>query len=124
MAKPYTKHEHVRTLAELPSKLVKGRIYFVDEESYIVIDHGDNRGPQIYGNRQGIQGPPGEPVPKMLNDIEAHSLAIANIELLISNLNDNVQELVNVISALIAVISETMNIDINEIKQAAANSGN
>lgn len=121
MAKPYTKHEHVRTLAELPNKLVKGRIYFVDEESYIVIDHGDNRGPQIYGNRQGIQGPPGEPVPKMLNDIEAHSLAIANTQLLISKLHDDFQELATVISALIAAISQAMNIDLDEIKRAAEN---
>ncbi len=126
MARPYTKHEHVRTLAELPEKLVKGRIYFVDEQGYIVIDHGDNLGVQIYGNRPGIQGPPGEPVPKILNDIEAHSLAIANVQLLISRLHDTYierfEEIENIISALIAAISQSLNIDLDEIQQAAQSS--
>ena len=128
MARAYFKAEHVRTLAELPEKLIKGRVYFIDEQGYIVIDHGDNLGPQIYGNRQGIQGPPGEPVPKMLNDIEAHSLAIANIELLLmkyekSN-NSRFEDIETLIATLIAAISQKLNIDLDEVRQAAESVNN
>ena len=128
MARSYIKHEHVRTLAELPEKLVKGRIYFVDDEGYIVIDHGDNRGTQIYGNRPGIQGEPGEPIPQIFSDIETHSVSIMNLaETLLKThiaYKERFDEIENVISALIAAVSQSLNIDLDEIKQAAESVNN
>jgi len=126
--KIYWKAEHVRTLAELPDKLVRGRAYFIDEEGYIVIDHGDGLGPQIYGNRPGIQGPPGEPVPKMLNDIEAHSLAIANLELLQSRYDKTYEErfteIERIIGAMLGVLAQKENIDLEEYRQALESENN
>ena len=78
MARPNWKARHVRTLAELPEKLIKGRAYFIDDEGIILIDHGDKRGVQIYGNRPGIQGQPGEPVPQIFADLESLSRAAIN----------------------------------------------
>ena len=78
MARPNWKARHVRTLAELPEKLIKGRAYFVDDEGIILVDHGDHRGVQTYGNRPGIQGMPGEPLPNIESDID--SLAAASVK--------------------------------------------
>ena len=68
MARPYYSVKHVRTLAELPQKLTRGRAYFVDDEAYIIIDHG--MGPVIYGNKSGPQGQPGEPIPILQAQID------------------------------------------------------
>lgn len=38
----------VKTRADLPSPLIKGRAYFIEDEGGIVIDHGT--GPVEYGN--------------------------------------------------------------------------
>ena len=120
--KTYWKAEHVNTISELPETLVKGRAYFIDQEGYIVIDHGDGLGPQIYGNRPGIQGPPGEPVPKILSDIESHSLAIANIQLLMSrtekSFNTRFDEIEKILGALLGLVAQNQNIDLDEFRAA------
>lgn len=120
--KTYWKPEHVNTLAELPDKLVKGRAYFISELGVVVIDHGDGLGPQFYGNRPGIQGPPGEPVPSMQSDIEAHSLAIANIQLLMSRYDKTYStrfdEIEKFLGALLGLVAENQNIDLDEFRAA------
>lgn len=122
--KTYWKAEHVNTLAELPEKLVKGRAYFISELGVVVIDHGDGLGPQFYGSRPGIQGPPGEPVPRMQSDIEAHSLAIANIQLLMSRnnktYNTRFDEIEKFLGALLGLAAQNENIDLDEFRAALA----
>ena len=65
MSRAYWKAGHVKQAADLPYKLTKGKAYFIDVEGWIAIDHGDNRGIQIYGNKEGIQGPTGELILQM-----------------------------------------------------------
>ena len=75
MSKPYWSTRHVPTLALLPDKLERGRAYFVDDEQYIVIDHGN--GPVTYGGKPGPQGERGDPQPQledMINDLAEASL--------------------------------------------------
>ena len=148
--KIYWQVEHVRTLAELPAELVKGRAYFVSQENYLVIDHGDGLGPQVYGNRPGIQGPPGEPVPEMLSDIEQLGKAIIKTQRIIVEIReqdtkrfqeireqdnkrfDEIQaqndakfdELENMLAGLLAVTAQKLNIDLDEIRQAAEDETN
>ena len=69
MARAYFTARHVPTASALPEKLTKGRVYFVDDEGYIVIDHGD--GPRIYGYRIGPAGRPGEPIPELQHQIDS-----------------------------------------------------
>lgn len=59
---------HVRTREQLPSELVLGRAYFIDNEQIIIINHG--QGPVIYGNRPGPQGKAGEPIPILQAQID------------------------------------------------------
>ena len=121
--KTYWQVEHVRTLAELPSELVKGRAYFVSQENYLVVDHGDGLGPQVYGNRPGIQGPPGEPIPEMLSDDEQLSKAIITLakvfyetyEANLKRLND----IESMMAGLLAVCAQNLNINLDEVRQAA-----
>ena len=126
--KVYWQVEHVRTLSELPAQLVKGRAYFVSQENYLVIDHGDGLGPQIYGNRPGIQGPPGEPVPSMLSDIEQLAKAVIKTQQTLVRIQEfNAQqykEIESVLAALLAVTAEKLNIDLDEIRQADENEQN
>lgn len=77
MSRPYWSARHVESLADLPEKLVRGRAYFVDDESYIVIDHG--RGPVIYGGKAGPMGPSGEPQPHIQSQIDTLSDSIISV---------------------------------------------
>lgn len=85
--RPFWSAKHVRTLAELPKNLTLGRAYFVDDEHYIIIDHG--AGPVIYGNRQGQQGIPGEPIPILQAQIDYLAEASINQTSLIDLINEN-----------------------------------
>lgn len=69
MTRAYWKAGHVKQASDLPYKLTKGKAYFIDEEGWIAIDHGDNRGIQIYGNKEGIQGPTGELILQMRSQL-------------------------------------------------------
>ena len=69
MSRAYWKAGHVKQAADLPYKLTKGKAYFIDVEGWIAIDHGDNRGIQIYGNKEGIQGPTGELILQMRSQL-------------------------------------------------------
>ena len=121
--RPKWQVEHVRTLTELPTDLVKGRAYFVSQENYLVVDHGDGLGPQVYGNRPGIQGPPGEPIPEMLSDDEQLSKAIITLakvfyetyEANLKRLND----IESMMAGLLAVCAQNLNINLDEVRQAA-----
>ena len=121
--KTYWQVEYVRTLSELPEELVKGRAYFVGAEQYIVIDHGDGLGVQVYGNKPGLQGLPGEPIPEMTSDINQLGKAIIKTQYTLMKLHktytERFKEYENIIAALIAVTTEKLNIDLDEIKQAA-----
>lgn len=77
--------KHVRSLADLPDKLTIGRAYWVDDEHYIVIDHG--QGPVIYGNRTGQQGQPGEPIPILQAQIDSLTEAAFSTAFWIDELN-------------------------------------
>ena len=61
MSRPYFSVKHVETMELLPEKLTPGRIYFVDDEQVIVIDHGNGLPPVVYGGKPGPQGPAGTP---------------------------------------------------------------
>lgn len=70
MSRPYFSVKHVESLALLPKKLTPGRIYFIDDEQYIIIDHGNGLPPVIYGNRPGPQGASGEPQPQLQEQVD------------------------------------------------------
>ena len=70
MSRPYFSVKHVESLALLPENLTPGRIYFVDDEQYIVIDHGNGLPPVIYGGKPGPQGASGEPQPHLQEQID------------------------------------------------------
>lgn len=61
MSKPYFSVKHVESMSLLPEKLVPGRIYFVEDEQVLVIDHGNGFPPVIYGGKPGPQGATGTP---------------------------------------------------------------
>lgn len=85
MAQTKWSTKHVRTLADLPKKLTIGRAYWVDDEHYIVIDHG--KGPVIYGNKTGPQGSPGEPIPILQAQIDSLTEASFKTSYWIDELN-------------------------------------
>lgn len=70
MARPYFSVKHVESMDSLPEKLTPGRIYFVDDEQSIVIDHGNGLPPVIYGGKPGPMGPAGEPQPHLQEQID------------------------------------------------------
>ena len=79
MSKPFFSVKHVETMKLLPEKLQVGRIYFVDDEQVIVIDHGNGLPPVIYGGKPGPQGPAGTPqanIQRELDVLAQTSLAI------------------------------------------------
>ena len=126
--RPKWQVEHVRTLTELPTDLVKGRAYFVSQENYLIIDHGDGLGPQVYGNRPGLQGPPGVPVPEMLSDDEQLSKAIiitarALYETQEANI-ERFKDIESMLAGLLAVCAQNLNINLDEVRQAAENERN
>ena len=79
MSRPYFSVKHVESLNLLPEKLTPGRLYFIDDEQYIVIDHGNGLPPVIYGGKPGPQGASGEPQPHMLDQI--NTLAQTELEM-------------------------------------------
>ena len=82
MTRPYYRVKHVETMALLPATLIPGRIYFVDDEQVIVIDHGNGFPPVIYGGKPGPAGPAGSPQPSIQEQIDTLSqteLAIGSI---------------------------------------------
>lgn len=78
--------KHVATLSDLPQILEKGRAYFIDDEHYIIIDHGS--GPVIYGNRTGAQGQAGEPIPILQNQIDSLTNAAFNTAFWVDSINN------------------------------------
>lgn len=78
MPRPYFSVKHVQTYELLPEKLTPGRIYFIDDEQVIVIDHGNGLPPVIYGGRPGPQGASGEPQPQLQDQID--ELASASLQ--------------------------------------------
>lgn len=75
MSRPWYSVKHVESKSLLPTKLTRGRAYFVDDEQVIVIDHG--LGPVIYGGKPGPQGQAGEPLPQIQGQLD--SLAAASL---------------------------------------------
>ncbi len=69
MSRPYFSVKHVESMSLLPEKLTPGRIYFIDDEQVIVIDHGNGLPPVIYGGKPGPQGASGEPQPFLQDEI-------------------------------------------------------
>ena len=61
MSKPYYSLRHVESMADLPANLTVGRIYFVDDEQVLVINHGNGLPPVVYGGKPGPQGPAAQP---------------------------------------------------------------
>lgn len=86
MAVTHISAKHINSLAQLPKKLIIGRAYFVDDEHYIVIDHGN--GPVIYGNKAGVQGQPGEPIPILQAQIDSLTEASLKHLALIMQIDD------------------------------------
>ena len=82
MSRPYFSVRHVETMSLLPETLTPGRIYFVDDEQVIVIDHGNGLPPVIYGGKPGPQGSSGTPQANLQEQLDtlAHtSLAIETL---------------------------------------------
>ncbi len=100
MSEPYIGVSHIEKLRKLPDVLERGRAYFVDDEGYIVIDHG--RGPIIYGNRPGPQGEPGEPIPQLQDQIDYLTEAIFNILTEITSMTKSYDTAINILAQSIA----------------------
>lgn len=90
MATTHISAKHIKNLAQLPEKLIIGRAYFIDDEHYIVIDHGN--GPVIYGNKAGAQGQPGEPIPILQAQIDSLTEASFKHLALIMQIDDRTRE--------------------------------
>lgn len=100
MSSPYLGVSHIEKLNKLPADLEVGRAYFVDEEGYIVINHG--RGPIIYGNRPGPQGQAGEPIPQLQDQIDYLTEAIFNILMEITQMTKSYDSAINILAQTIA----------------------
>ena len=100
MSSPYLGVSHIEKLNKLPADLEVGRAYFVDEEGYIVINHG--RGPIIYGNRPGPQGQAGEPIPQLQDQIDYLTEAIFNILTEITQMTKSYDSAINILAQTIA----------------------
>ncbi len=91
---------HIEKLTLLPETLELGRAYFVDDEGYIVIDHG--RGPIIYGNRPGPQGQAGEPIPQLQDQIDYLTEAVFNILSEIMRMTQSYDSAINILAQTVA----------------------
>lgn len=93
MARPYFTARHIESMALLPPKLEIGRVYFVDDEQVLIIDHGT--GPVVYGKSAGAQGPAGEPQPSLQYQLdklaEASLMHSKNIWDISQRVNANLQ---------------------------------
>lgn len=76
MSRPYWSVRFVPTESALPSKLERGRAYFIGDKQVIIVDYGN--GPITYGGIPGPQGAPGEPQPMLQGQIDL--LAEASID--------------------------------------------
>lgn len=91
MARPEYSFKHVPSSALLPENLTRGRIYFLDDEGTIIINHG--RGPVTYGHRRGLPGPPGpagDPQPELQEQINLLIDAVFSLAELVSRLRSRV----------------------------------
>lgn len=100
MSAPFYGLSHIETLENLPPNLERGRAYFIDDEGYIVIDHG--RGPVVYGNRPGPAGEAGEPIPELNEKINYLTQAIFNILAEIVRMSKSYDTAINILAQSIA----------------------
>lgn len=141
MTRPYFSVKHVESMSLLPEELTPGRIYFIDDEQVIVIDHGNGLPPVIYGGKPGPQGASGEPQPFLQQEIDTlaqtelamQSLiwdegkkfrdALARISEHFTETFDHLQEMSNTNSQAIMNLSETIKRSFDNYDNAIATLG-
>ncbi len=118
MPRPYFTARHLESMALLPDKLELGRVYFIDDEQIIVIDHG--RGPVIYGKSPGPQGIPGEPIPQLQDQIDQLAAASLTVQHTLWAINEREIAEAKHTDSEISRLTQLHNSDIASVSQRVA----